>query len=286
MGPFFSLCDLVGAGLGEALEIQVDRLFLGGDVALGGLEGTLVGGGLGYGCVKLLLGDDVLGDQRGVALDVEGRLLRLGCGRGDLGLVHLDLGLRLFDLGLAAEHVGAGGLDGGAGLDAGDGDVDDGLLVLGLGVGEVGLGLLERDLRVLGVDLGDGIARVDELLLLDVDMDDLAGDTGADLVEVAVHLGVVGVFGEGGAPVEECGANDDHSDDDDDDELAPWNYPWAELPASPVVAHLRSGRPRLLSSEILFVVRRRHTQRTCQRELGDVVLVERADVLVFGLAIG
>ena len=64
-------------------------------------------------------------------------------------------------------------------------------MVFGLGVGEVGLGLLESDLVILGVDLGDGIALVDELLLLDIDMDDLAGDARADLVEVAVDLGVV-----------------------------------------------------------------------------------------------
>ena len=220
-GPFFWLCAGLGAGLGEALDVQVDGLFLGCDVALRGLERALVGGGLGYGCVKLLLGDDILGDEGGVTLDVERGLLRLGSGGGDLGLVHLDLRLGLFDLRLAAEDIGARGLDVGIGLDAGDGDVYDGLLVFGLGVGKVGLGLLESDLVVLGVDFGDGIALVDELLLLHVDMDDLAGDTRADLIEVAVYLGVVGVFGEGGAPVKEPGADGDHSDDDDDDEPAP-----------------------------------------------------------------
>ena len=72
------------------------------------------------------------------------------------------------------------------------------------GAGEVGLGLFEGDLVVLGIDLGDGLAGLDLLVVLDVDLDDLAGDAGADLVEVAVDLGVVGVFGEGGAPVEDA----------------------------------------------------------------------------------
>ena len=40
---------------------------------------------------------------------------------------------------------------------------------------------------------------------------------------------------------------------------------------------------KLLSSEIIFVVCLRDAQSTGQRKLGDVVLVERADVLVVGL---
>ena len=86
--------------------------------------------------------------------------------------------------------------------------------------GEVGLRLLERDLIVLGVDLGDGRTDFHLLVVFHVDLDDLAGDAGADLVEVAVHLRVVGVFGEGGAPVEDARADDEQDDDGDDDELA------------------------------------------------------------------
>ncbi len=40
---------------------------------------------------------------------------------------------------------------------------------------------------------------------------------------------------------------------------------------------------KLLSSEIIFVVCLSDAQRTCQRKLGDVVLIERADVLIVGL---
>ncbi len=104
-----------------------------------------------------------------------------------------------------AEDVGAAGGDGGLDADAGDGDVDGGLGVLSLGLGEVGFSLLDGDLVVAGIDLDDRLAGLDGLVLFDVDLEDLAADTGADLVEVAVYLGVVGVLSEGGAPVEEAG---------------------------------------------------------------------------------
>ncbi len=193
------------------------------------------------------------------------------------------------------------------------------------GAGEVGLRLLEGDLVVLGVDLGDELAGLDLLVVVDVDLDDLAGDARADLVEVAVDLGVVGVFGEGGAPVEEGADDDQENDDGDDDELAPrflagglgivtfglalvvFSTIFLLLVAGSFAAVLRlictvpvicavwvpprrpaaglvdPGLPRLLSSEIIFVVGLGDAEGTGQRELGDVVLVERADVLVVGL---
>ncbi len=95
-----------------------------------------------------------------------------------------------------------------------------GLNVGGLRAGEVGLGLLEGDLIVLGIDLGDELADFDLLVVFDVDFDDLAGHARADLVEIAVHLGVVGVLGEGRAPVEDARADDKQDDDRDHDELA------------------------------------------------------------------
>jgi len=59
---------------------------------------------------------------------------------------------------------------------------------LGLGVGEVGLGLVEGDLVVGGVGLGEELAGLDGLVVVDVDLDDVADDAGADLVEVAICL--------------------------------------------------------------------------------------------------
>ncbi len=141
-----------------------------------------------------------------------------------------------------------------------------------------------------------GCAGLDGLVVVDVDLDDLAGDAGADLVEVAVDLGVVGVFGEGGAPVEEAGADDEQDDDGDDDELAAGflrgdlGFVGCCVRAAGAGWSVRSGCPacsacsgKLLSSEIIFVVGLGDAQGTGQRELGYVVLVERADVLVVGL---
>ena len=105
-------------------------------------------------------------------------------------------------------------------IHAGDGDVNRLLDSSGLCAGEVGLGLLERHLVVLGVDLGDGLADVDALVVFDVDLDDLAGDARADLVEVAVHLCIVRAFGVGGAPVEDARADDKQKNDRDDDKFA------------------------------------------------------------------
>ena len=90
------------------------------------------------------------------------------------------------------------------------------------------------DLIVLGIDLGDGRPDVDLLVVVDVDLDDLAGDAGADLIEIAVDLGVVGVFGEGGAPVEDARADDEEDDDRDDDELAARLLRWDFVLVRPV----------------------------------------------------
>ena len=65
-----------------------------------------------------------------------------------------------------------------------------------------------------------GCAGLNLLVVVDVDLDDLPGDTRADLVEIAVDLGVVCVLGEGGAPVEDTRPDDKEDDDSDDDELA------------------------------------------------------------------
>ena len=182
--------------------------------------GGLVGCVGGYGGVILLLGDDVLLDERGVALDVEVRLDGVGLRSCDAGLGGGGLFASLVDGGGGSLNVGAGGADAGGDVDAGDGHVDVGLDGGGLRAGEVGLGLLERHLVVLGVDLGDGCTDVHLLVVIDVDLDDLAGDARADLIEVAVDLSVVGVFGKGGAPVEDARADDEKNDDRDDDEFA------------------------------------------------------------------
>ncbi len=209
------------AGLCETLLRLANRLLAANYVSLG-LEHRS-GGAAGGGdrSVILLLRDHVLLHQRGVTVDVELRLERVGLRLGDARLGGLELLLCLRDGSLAAGHVRTRGADAGQAGDAGDGHGDVGLDVLGLGAGQVGLGLIERDLIIPGVDLGDQLPLLDLLVVLDIDLDDLADDAGADLIEVAIDLGVVGVLDEGGVPVEEAGADHQQNDDGDDDELAP-----------------------------------------------------------------
>ena len=104
-------------------------------------------------------------------------------------------------------------------------------------------------------------------------------------------------LGEGGAPVEDARTDDKQDDDGDDDELAAGLLRRASsvLPVSvrlictvPLIWAVWVSRcsvcsGKLLSSEIIFVVGLGDAYGTGQRELGDIVLVERADVLVVGL---
>ena len=299
--------DLVGAvlhrlrrlrlGLGETLARAGDGVLLRQRRSLGLGDGGLRGRGGGHGSVVLLLGDHVLLDQRGVAIDVRLRLERVGLGLGDARVGGLHLLLRLRNHIGCPLHIAGGGADHGADRDLRDGHIDRGLGVLCLRAGQVGLRLVERDLVVGGVDLGQQLAGLHGLVVVHGDLHHLARDARADLVEVAVHLRVVGVFDEGGAPVEEGRAQHEQQHNADDGELA------VAVGLGGVVGlalgdgaglgcgsgrrpACRSGSvrlPRLLPSEKIFQVGLRDAEGARQRELGGVVLVERGDVLVVGL---
>ena len=58
------------------------------------------------------------------------------------------------------------------------------------------------------------------MILVHIDLDDLSGNTGADLYQVTIHLCVVGVFVIRGVPPEEQGAHDKNCNHADDDEAA------------------------------------------------------------------
>ncbi len=222
--------DLVGAvlhrlrrlrlGLGETLARAGDGVLRREHLGLGLGDGGLRGHGCGHRSVVLLLGDHVLLHQRGVAIDVRLRLERVGLGLGDACVGGLHLFLRLRNHIGCPLHVAGGGADHGADRDLRDGDVNRGLGVLGLRAGQVGLRLIERDLVVGGIDLGQQLARLHGLVVVHGDLHHLARNARADLVQVAVHLRVVGVFDEGGAPEEEGRAENDQQHDADDDELA------------------------------------------------------------------
>ncbi len=70
---------------------------------------------------------------------------------------------------------------------------------------------VEFDQQLAGLDLG---------VLLHMHGGDGAGDARADLVDVAVYLRIVGVFGEGGAPIPEAGSEHEQEHDGEDEDRA------------------------------------------------------------------
>ncbi len=85
----------------------------------------------------------------------------------------------------------------GVDVDAGDRHIDGRLDRGCLRTGEVSLRLLEGHLIVAWVDLSNRVADLYRLIVFDINLDDLAGDSGAYLIEIAVHLSVVSVLAEG-----------------------------------------------------------------------------------------
>ena len=81
-----------------------------------------------------------------------------------------------------------------------DGNIHAGCRGIGRGAGKRGLGVFDGNLIVARVELNDGVARLHDLVLFHIDFHDLAGDTRADLNEVAVDLRVVSILAEGGVP--------------------------------------------------------------------------------------
>jgi hypothetical protein len=133
----------------------------------------------------------------------------------------IQLLLRLPHAGLRAAHIGVRRAQIAAGVDGGDGHIHVGRRGVGLGAGQSRLGVLDRNLVVRWVQLGDHVARLHHLVLLDVDLGDLARNAGAHLDQVAVDLRVVGVFAIGGAPPEPGGnQHEDRNHDSDDDSAA------------------------------------------------------------------
>ncbi len=94
----------------------VDGVLLRGRLRLGLSERGLGGVGGGDGSVELLLGDDVLLHERGVAVDVELGLGGISLGLSDAGFGGLLLALGLGYCGLRGADVCGGGLYAGAGV--------------------------------------------------------------------------------------------------------------------------------------------------------------------------
>jgi hypothetical protein len=123
----------------------------------------------------------------------------------------------------------------------------------------------------------------DVLVLIHVDLDRLAVDARADLNEMAVDLGVVGIFRVRRMPVEEPAATTRIRRTI---MMMPRRlFLGAALSVPAARRRLEFGPPRSLTSQIFFVVLR-HSHGTGQIELGEIVLVEAVDVLAVGLGDG
>jgi hypothetical protein len=97
-----------------------------------------------------------------------------------LGLVGLglrQLGLRLFERGRRS--------------DSGDLEVDLGAGEFGLGQGERGFGLVAGGDAVAGVDLQQQVAFMDDCIVIDVELRDVAGDFRGEGNGVALGVGVL-----------------------------------------------------------------------------------------------
>jgi hypothetical protein len=111
----------------------------------------------------------------------------------DLAIRHRDTGLRFLDAaGCRAQvrlcrHLGqrnTGGRTGG----------------IGLRVGEFRSRAIDRDLIIAGIQFDEHSARLDVLILLDVDFGDWPTDPRRDLCNVAVNLRIVCRHASGGDP--------------------------------------------------------------------------------------
>jgi hypothetical protein len=214
LGAGFLRGHLIGArlgrcqsGLGLLLALLGHIHSLRGRIlgVAGAGERGLGGVGGGHSGVKLLLADHILFHQRLEALQIGLCLGVAGLGLSHLGVSGLELLLRQLDAGLGAGQIGVGRAQLAAGVDAGDWHIDVGGGCRSLRAGEGCLGILHGDLVIGGVQLGDHVARLDHLILIDIDLGDLSGDARTDLDQVSVDLGVVRVFTKCRTPPETHG---------------------------------------------------------------------------------
>ena len=69
------------------------------------------------------------------------------------------------------------------------------------------------------IEFGNHVSRLDDLIFLDIDLENLAADARADLDQMAVDLRVIGVFAISGAPPNAQSNQREHHDHDYDDAL-------------------------------------------------------------------
>ncbi len=159
-----------------------------------GFDAGRTGLGGGGGLIVLLLRNFLLVDQLLVADEIVLRLYVVGFGLLQLGLGRFELLLRHLDAGAGAVHVGFGRRNLAGGVDRGDRNAHSGRDCGRLSIFKIGFGALVGDLIVRRINLDQHRSRLHVLIVLDVELDHVAGDARADGIDVAVDLGIVGRF--------------------------------------------------------------------------------------------
>ncbi len=222
-------CDLLGRGLCEfQLRLRLGLPFTGHAHAFlrsllgisGGreLRGSRIGGS--HRGVELLLADNVLLDEGLIAFKVGLGLDVVGLRLDDAGLRGQKLLACLLDGGMRAAEAGIGRTQIAAGVDCCDGHIHVGCGGVGLSAGKRGLSIFHRNLIIRRIEFGNHVSGLDDLILLDIDLENLAGDARADLNQMAVDLRVIGVFAISGAPPNAQSNQREHHDYDYDDASA------------------------------------------------------------------
>ncbi len=85
-----------------------------------------------------------------------------------------------------------------------------------LRVFEIGFGAVVGNLVIGGIDFHQHRTGLHILVVEDIELDDVAGDAGADGIDVAVDFGIIGRFVAGDIAVDEKSHDQQHDDGDDD----------------------------------------------------------------------
>ncbi len=211
--------DLLGSDLGigeRSLSLAETRLGLLHDFlrrANAGLEAATVAlaeAAVVTGLIVLLLGDFFFADESFITRQIGVGVLGLGLRLNQSGFGFLDLLDGGRDSGLGVEHVGLGGMN----LAAGTYLRDRHVVSRGLSSEPANpCNRLWRVRRLSGNRWSSistsTVASLYELAFLDVDLGHVSTDAGADGIDVAIDLGIVGILILAALPPENCGANDD-----------------------------------------------------------------------------
>ncbi len=138
-----------------------------------------------------------------VADEIVLRFHVVGLGFLQLGFGGFELLFRDLNSGACAVYVSFGGGNLAGGIDGGNRNIHSGGDRCGLGIFKVRFGAIVGDLIVGRIDLDQHRSRSYILIVLHVELGDVAGDAGADGVHVAVDLSIVSGFVAGEIAVSE-----------------------------------------------------------------------------------